>query len=103
MLRQVSIAALVAIGVLCTIVIAGIDLSVGSVVAFCGVLFAQLLLLGYGTPLPIGLTLLARLPIGCGHAVAVAVLGIPACISTLAGLPVYRGRARSSPRAISAT
>ncbi len=93
MMRQVSIAAIVAIGVLCTIVIAGIDLSVGSVVAFCGVLFAQLLLLGYGTPLAIGLTLLAGLAIGFGNAVAVAVLGIPAFIITLAGLQVYRGLA----------
>jgi ribose transport system permease protein len=93
MMRQVSIAAIVAIGVLCTIVIAGIDLSVGSVVAFCGVLFAQLLLLDYGTPLAIGLTLLAGLAIGFGNAVAVAVLGIPAFIITLAGLQVYRGLA----------
>jgi ribose transport system permease protein len=93
MMRQVSIAAIVAIGVLCTIVIAGIDLSVGSVVAFCGVVFAQFLLLGYGTPLAIGLTLLAGLAIGLGNAMAVAVLGIPAFIITLAGLQVYRGLA----------
>lgn len=91
MMRQVSISAIIAIGVLCTIIIAGIDLSVGSVAAFCGVLAAQLLSHGYGIPISIGLALLAGVLIGTLNATAVGKLGIPAFIVTLAGLQVYRG------------
>ena len=47
MMRQVAISGIIAVGVLCTIIIAGIDLSVGSVAAFCGVLLAQLLSHGW--------------------------------------------------------
>ena len=92
-MRQTSIAAIVAIGVMCTIVIAGIDLSVGSVVAFCGVAFAQMC--GYGLDLlpAAALTLVAGLGVGMINAVAIGRLGIPAFIVTLAGLQVYRGLA----------
>jgi ribose transport system permease protein len=91
MMRQVSVSAIIAIGVLCTIVIAGIDLSVGSVAAFCGVLAAQLLSHGYGVTLGIAITLAVGALIGFVNAVAVDKLGIPAFIVTLAGLQVYRG------------
>lgn len=91
MMRQVSIAAIIAIGVLCTIIIAGIDLSVGSVAAFCGVIVAQLLSHGFGIPLSIVLTLFAGVFVGALNALAVGKLGIPAFIVTLAGLQVYRG------------
>jgi ribose transport system permease protein len=92
-MRQTAVAAIVAIGVLCTIVIAGIDLSVGSVVAFCGVLFAQMASHGFGVPGSIVLTLLAGLIVGLINAVAIGKLGIPAFIVTLAGLQAYRGLA----------
>jgi ribose transport system permease protein len=93
MMRQTSIAAIVAIGVMCTIIIAGIDLSVGSVVAFCGVAFAQLC--GHGIDLSVAaaLTLMIGIAIGLTNAFAVGRLGIPAFIVTLAGLQVYRGLA----------
>ena len=93
MMRQVSVAAIVAIGVLCTIIIAGIDLSVGSVAAFCGVLVAQLLSHDLGIPASVGLALLAGMGIGVINALGVGVLGIPPFIVTLAGLQVYRGLA----------
>ncbi len=91
MMRQVSISGIIAIGVLCTIIIAGIDLSVGSVAAFCGVLAAQLLSHGYGIPLSIGMALTAGVLVGALNATSVGKLGIPAFIVTLAGLQVYRG------------
>ena len=91
MMRQVSISGIIAIGVLCTIIIAGIDLSVGSVAAFCGVIVAQLLSHGYGIPLSVGLTLLAGVLVGSINAAGVGKLGIPAFVVTLAGLQVYRG------------
>jgi len=93
MMRQTSIAAIVAIGVMCTIVIAGIDLSVGSVVAFCGVLFAQMCAHGLALPLAALITLAAGLLVGTTNAFAIGRLGIPAFIVTLAGLQVYRGLA----------
>jgi ribose transport system permease protein len=93
MMRQVSISAIIAIGVLCTIIIAGIDLSVGSVAAFCGVLVAQLLSHGYGIPISVGLALLAGVGVGSMNAIGVGKLGIPAFVVTLAGLQVYRGLA----------
>ncbi|MEO8241824.1 MAG: ABC transporter permease [bacterium] len=92
-MRQVSVAAIVAVGVLCTIIIAGIDLSVGSVAAFCGVLVAQLLSHQFGVPLSVALSLLAGVGIGAVNALGVGVLGIPPFIVTLAGLQVYRGLA----------
>ena len=93
MMRQTSISAIVAIGVLCTIVIAGIDLSVGSVVAFCGVAFAQMSGHGVGLPGATALTLAAGLSIGMINGFAIGRLNIPAFIVTLAGLQVYRGLA----------
>src|SRR5690242_6640865 len=48
MMRQVSIDAIVAYGELFTIITAGIDLSVGSVLGFAGVAFAALLTNGVG-------------------------------------------------------
>ena len=93
MMRQTSIAAIVAVGVMCTIIIAGIDLSVGSVVAFCGVAFAQMCAHGFGLAPAAVLTLLAGLAVGVTNAVAIGRLGIPAFIVTLAGLQVYRGLA----------
>jgi ribose transport system permease protein len=93
MMRQTSIAAIVAIGVMCTIIIAGIDLSVGSVAAFCGVAFAQLSAHGLGLAPAAAVTLLAGLAVGVTNAVAIGRLGIPAFIVTLAGLQVYRGLA----------
>ena len=92
-MRQTSIAAIVAVGVLCTIIIAGIDLSVGSVVAFCGVLFAQLSANGIDWPAAVIATLLAGLIVGLLNALAIGALGIPPFIVTLAGLQVYRGLA----------
>jgi ribose transport system permease protein len=92
-MRQTSIAAIIATGVLCTIIIAGIDLSVGSVVAFCGVLFAQLCSHGVPLPLAVVLTLLAGVVIGGVNALGIGKLRIPAFIVTLAGLQAYRGLA----------
>jgi ribose transport system permease protein len=93
MMRQTSIAAIVAIGVMFTIVIAGIDLSVGSVAAFCGVAFAQMCRDGLGLGPAALLTLLAGALVGSTNALAIARLGIPAFIVTLAGLQSYRGLA----------
>lgn len=93
LMRQTPIAAIVAIGVMCTIVIAGIDLSVGSVAAFCGVAFAQMCRHGLGLAPAAALTLMAGVGVGLTNAAAIGRLGIPPFIVTLAGLQVYRGLA----------
>ena len=93
LMRQTSIAAIVAIGVMFTIVIAGIDLSVGSVVAFCGVAFAQLCRHGVPLAAAAALTLVTGVGVGAANAVAIGRLGIPPFIVTLAGLQAYRGLA----------
>ena len=92
-MRATSIAAIIAVGVLCTIIVAGIDLSVGSVAAFCGVFFAQLCAHQVALPLAVVLTLASGFAIGTVNALAIAQLRIPAFIVTLAGLQVYRGLA----------
>lgn len=93
MMRQVAISGIIAVGALCPILIAGIDLSVGSVAAFCGVLAAQLLSHKFGVPASVVLSIAAGVVIGLINALGVGVLGIPAFIVTLAGLQVYRGLA----------
>ncbi|WP_201745011.1 ABC transporter permease [Aidingimonas lacisalsi] len=92
-LRQVSIDSIIAFGVLFPILIRGIDLSVGSVVALSGVVCATLLTMGMPIPIAIGLTLLLGIAIGSLNAFSVHRLGIPAFIITLAGLQAYRGGA----------
>lgn len=93
MMRQVAVAGIIAVGALCPILIAGIDLSVGSVAAFCGVLVAQLLSHKVGVVPSVVLAIGAGVAIGTLNAFSVGKLGIPAFIVTLAGLQVYRGLA----------
>ena len=90
-MRQVSIDAIVAYGELFTIITAGIDLSVGSVLGFTGVAFAMLLANGVSLVIAAPITLALGLAIGIVNGLAVDKLGIPAFIVTLAGLQAYRG------------
>ena len=90
-MRQVSVDAIVAYGELFTIITAGIDLSIGSVLGFTGVAFAMMLTGGMSIPLAAALTLLIGLAIGLVNGLAIDRLGIPAFIVTLAGLQGYRG------------
>jgi ribose transport system permease protein len=91
MMRQVSIDAIVAYGELFTIITAGIDLSVGSVLGLAGVAFALMLANGMSLMLAAPVTLALGLAIGVVNGLAVDKLGIPAFIVTLAGLQGYRG------------
>jgi ribose transport system permease protein len=91
-LRQVSIDALLAFACLLPIILGRIDLSVGSIAAFTGVVFSMLISeAGMGPVEAFVCTLLVGLAIGVINGWAVEVLGIPAFIVTLAGLQVYRG------------
>jgi len=92
-LRQVSIAAIVAFGELFTIILAGIDLSVGSVAGLTGIAFAMLLSNGAPIVAALFLALALGLVIGAVNALASDRLGIPPFIVTLAGLQAFRGLA----------
>lgn len=90
-LRQVSITAVIAFGALFPIIIAGIDLSVGSIAALAGVVPALLITNGFPLVPSLLVALLLCIAIGCLHGLATTRLGIPAFIITLAGLNAYRG------------
>lgn len=93
-LRQVAIFGLLALAEMLVVITAGIDLSVGSMVAFVGVVEA-LLVAKLGWPLPLALLvgLAASVLIGMYHGVAVSKWGIPPFIITLGSLSIWRGLA----------
>lgn len=93
LLLQVSIVAIITFGELFSIVLAGIDLSVGAVAALNSVIFAMLLAGGVPIVAAVAATLAIGLVIGLVNGAAIERLGIPAFIVTLAGLQGYRGLA----------
>jgi ribose transport system permease protein len=92
-MRQVSIGAIIAIGETYTVIIAGIDLSVGGLAAFTGVIAAQIMASGGAVWLAVLLSVLVGVTAGVLNGVASYNLGIPPFIITLAGLEGYRGGA----------
>lgn len=92
-LRQVSIASIIAFGELFAIVLAGIDLSVGSVAGLVGIVFSLLLTGGMPIIAAAAIGIAAGALIGVINGLAIDRLGIPAFIVTLAGLQGFRGLA----------
>ena len=90
-LRQISVNALLAFGMTAVILGAGIDLSVGSVLAFSGALAAGLAQAGW----PAALAMITALGVGALFGVFsgafVAYAGIAPFIVTLAALTMFRG------------
>ena len=105
--RQVSISGLIAIGMTFVILTAGIDLSVGSLVALCGLAGAYVAKGGLDSRFAIGAAAQAGNPAWMAAAVAVAVgmgagavqglaitrLRVPPFVVTLGGLSAFRGLA----------
>lgn len=91
--RQVSINAIIAVGMTCVILSGGIDLSVGSVMALSGTLTAGLMLAGVPAPLAILLGLLAGVACGVANGFFVAYAKMPPIIVTLATMGIARGMA----------
>ncbi|MFD0315144.1 multiple monosaccharide ABC transporter permease [Streptomyces flavalbus] len=89
---QYSYILILAIGMLMVIVAGHIDLSVGSVAAFTGIVVAKAMQ-EYDLPWPLGilLGLLVGLVIGAWQGFWVAYVGVPAFIVTLAGMLLFRG------------
>ena len=106
-LRQVSVYGLLAVGMTFVILTAGIDLSVGSILAFAGLVAASvekggrgLLTVGaageaagYGLPAAMAAAILVGLLAGLLQGLTVSKLKVPPFIVTLGGMSVFRGAA----------
>ncbi len=90
-LRQTSINAIIALGMTFVILTAGIDLSVGSILAFTGALCASMV--GADTPLLIALlaTMGAGALLGATHGAVVSYFRVQPFIATLVGMTIIRG------------
>ena len=89
--RQVSINAIIAVGMTCVILTGGIDLSVGPVMALSGTLTAGLMVAGLPPGLAIGAGLLIGVAFGISNGLFVAYLHMPPIIVTLATMGIARG------------
>ena len=105
-MRQVSITGLLAIGMTFVILTAGIDLSVGSLLAFAGLVAAAVAkggmqdrftvgddTLGFGWPLAALAAILVGVAGGAIQGVAITRLKVPPFVVTLGGMSVFRGGA----------
>lgn len=92
LVSQYSYILILAIGMLMVIVAGHIDLSVGSVAAFVGIVVAKTMQ-DQHLPWPLGilLGLLVGVVIGAWQGFWVAYVGVPAFIVTLAGMMFFRG------------
>jgi ribose transport system permease protein len=89
---QTSIIAIIAIGMTFVILTAGIDLSVGSVVALCGAVAAGLAVQqGLGTYVGIALALSAGAAVGLVNGLLIVKGKMPPFIATLSTLAIARG------------
>lgn len=91
LLRQTSINGIIALGMLMVIITAGIDLSVGAVVAFSGILNALLMTAGVPMAVSIPLTIVLGAVIGVFNGALIYELGITPFIATLGTLTIVRG------------
>jgi ribose transport system permease protein len=95
MLREISVHGILACGMTVVIITAGIDLSVGSVLALCAVGFATFLMpMGLGAPLAILLVLIIGTMAGATSGVVTARYRMQPFIVTLAMMVFARGLAK---------
>ncbi|MBK5262897.1 MAG: ribose ABC transporter permease, partial [Peptostreptococcaceae bacterium] len=90
-LRQTSINAVIATGMTFAILIGGIDLSVGSVVAICGAIAATLISTGMDTVLVVLITLMLGLGIGLVNGLLITKGRLQPFIATLGTMTLLRG------------
>lgn len=91
--QQTSINGIIAVGMTFVIITAGIDLSVGSIVAFSGVVLASVLQAGIPLPLALLAGLGAGLLCGLVNGFLITYGKLPPFISTLGMMSVARGAA----------
>lgn len=90
-LRQTSINSIIAIGMTLVILTGGIDLSVGSILAFCGAVMASLLNTGHNPILALIVTLALGLVFGFFNGFLVSKMKLQAFIVTLVTMTFLRG------------
>ncbi|WP_027184039.1 ABC transporter permease [Desulfovibrio inopinatus] len=93
LLQQSSVTGIVSVGMTLVILVGGIDLGVGSVLALSGMIVSVLLASGYGLVVSIGASLLAGALMGCFNGLVSAKGGVPSFITTLATMVAARGLA----------
>ncbi len=92
--RQIAMLGIFAIGEALVIIAAGIDLSVGSLIAFSGVVAALMFARhGWGIIPTMMLVMLLGTAIGVVHAAFIAKLNMPPFVITLGSLEILRGAA----------
>ena len=91
-LRQISVNAIMAIGMTFVILTAGIDLSVGAVLAFTEAVAAQLVAFGYGLELALPLTLVVGAGLGAMSGIAVVAGNVHPARRWPRGRPACRKR-----------
>jgi len=90
-MRQVSINALIAFGMTLSILLGGIDLSVGSILAVSSVLAAMTMRGGHNAGLAVGIAILAGAGMGSLNGVIIAKGRVAPFIATLGMLTLLRG------------
>jgi len=90
-LRQTSINAVIAMGGTFVILTAGIDLSVGAVLALCGAFAASLVAGGYGLMSMLPLVLAAGTVLGALSGLVITFGGVQPFIATLVSMTILRG------------
>ncbi|MCA0984257.1 ribose ABC transporter permease [Halobacillus yeomjeoni] len=91
LLRQISINALIAFGMTFVILTGGIDLSVGSILAFGSALTAGMLASGMDPLLAVFIGLLAGLAMGAFNGLIITKGKVAPFIATLATMTIFRG------------
>ena len=89
--RQASITGIVAVGMTFVILTAGIDLSVGAIVALVGVVFSMLIKADISVYLALSVALLVGMACGVTNGIGSTFLGIQPFIMTLATMAVCSG------------
>ncbi|HAA39311.1 MAG TPA: sugar ABC transporter permease [Pseudomonas sp.] len=90
-LRQTSINGILAVGMTYVILTKGIDLSVGSILAFAGLCSAMVATQGYGLLAAVSAGMFAGAMLGVVNGFMVANLSIPPFVATLGMLSIARG------------
>ncbi|MCF5826787.1 ABC transporter permease, partial [Pseudomonas syringae] len=90
-LRQTSINGILAVGMTYVILTKGIDLSVGSILAFAGLCSALVATQGYGLLAAVSAGMFAGAMLGVVNGFMVANLSIPPFVATLGMLSIARG------------
>jgi ribose transport system permease protein len=92
-LLQSSINAIIAVGMTYVIITAGIDLSVGSIMAFSAVILASAMQSGIGVPIAILISLIVGTLCGLSNGLLISYGMLPPFIATLGMMSIARGAA----------